>query len=107
MAIPFLYPPGGEVIDGVDVEPGEIIPLELGSEPYEISVAFRGLSYHVIFGSERNGNFICIPVLHAGAELSDYSDMRWNRDSLEQCGLPEDMARMFAQCLCEVQDYLK
>lgn len=106
MAIPFLYPPGGEILDGVDVELGEIYPLELKAEPYEISIDFRGRSYHVIFGSQCNGNFICIPGLHVGADLAGYDNLQWNQACLEKCGLPQDMAEMFAQCLDETSDYL-
>lgn len=106
MGIPFLYPPGGEIIDGVNVELGEIFPLELRAEPYEISIDFRGKSYHVIFGRQCNGNFICIPRLHVGADLAGYDNLQWNKTSLERCGLPHDMAEMFAQCLDETRDYL-
>ena len=106
MPLVFLYPPGGEALEDVEVEQGKIRGIDLNSEPYEVSVDFRGMSYHMIFGSQCNGNFICIPTLHVGAELARYEDMAWNQASLEQCGLASDMAEMFARCLCIIQYYL-
>ena len=106
MSLMFLYPPGGEVIESVELEEGTITGIHLDREPYEISVAFRGSNYHLIFGSQCNGKFLCIPRLRVGAELATYQDIDWNADSLHRCGLAKDMALMFAQCLYEISDYL-
>lgn len=106
MALLFLYPPGSETCEDVLMEEGRIHGIELSQEPYEISVDFRGLSYHLIFGSQCNGRFLCIPVLHIGAELAAYDDLGWNTASLIRCGLKKDMAEMFAQSLYEINDYL-
>lgn len=106
MALLFLYPPGCETCESVHMEEGWIHSIELSREPYEISVDFRGLSYHLIFGSQCNGRFLCIPFLHIGAELASYDELGWNTDSLIRCGLKKDMAEMFAQSLYEISEYL-
>ena len=107
MALMFLYPPGGETEEDANLEEGEILLIRTSHEPYEMSVEFRGFSYHVIFGKQTNGNFVCIPWLHIGADLAEYRDLHWNTDSLKRCGLKEDMAEMFAQSLSEASDYLE
>ena len=107
MALMFLFPSGGETEEDTYLEEGRIKLIETQHEPYEVSVEFRGFSYHLIFGSQINGNFVCIPWLHIGAELANYRDLRWNTDSLKRCGLKDDMAEMFAQSLNEVSDYLE
>lgn len=106
MALMFLYPLGCETREDVQMEEGRIRSIELDHEPYEISVDFRGFSYHLIFGSQCNGKFLCIPRLHIGAEMAAYDEIGWNADSLMRCGLKEDMAKMFAQSLYEISDYL-
>ena len=106
MALPFWYPPENEMYEDVWIEEGRIRIMKRDIEPYEISVEFRGWTYHVIFGTQRNGHFICIPRLHIGAELACYDDIFWNTESLYNAGLSNDMARMIAQVLDEVRDYL-
>ena len=107
MALMFLYPPGGETEEDTYLEGGKIILIRTSREPYEMSVEFRGFSYHLIFGKQINGNFVCIPWLHVGADLADLRNLRWNTESLKRCGLKDDMAEMFAQSLSEVSDYLE
>lgn len=106
MSLMFIFPPGGEIIEGTDIEEGDIRFINSSGNLYEISVGFRGYRYHVIFGKQINGRFICIPSLHIGADLATYKDMVWNTDSLIKSGLPEDLARMFAQSLYEASYYL-
>lgn len=61
---------------------GKIIPICLEKEPYEMTLETQGCSFHLIFGSQINGNFLCIPNWQFGCELSDYPDRHWNMDSI-------------------------
>lgn len=60
----------------------KIIPIELEQEPYEATVEAFGLSYHLLFGRQINGSFLCIPNWHFGCELAELSDTCWNLDSI-------------------------
>lgn len=61
---------------------GRIVPIQFDREPYECSLMACGNSYHLIFGSQANGHFLCIPNWHTGCELASYSDTIWNINSL-------------------------
>ena len=68
--------------DLVQYRKASIYPVHLAGEPYEAFIEAQGLSFHIIFGSQANGNFLCIPNWQLGCELSDYSDKNWNRESI-------------------------
>lgn len=61
---------------------GKITPLQLSREPYEVIVNARGSSFHLIFGKQVNGMFLCIPNWNIGCELSNLFDRDWNMNSL-------------------------
>lgn len=61
---------------------GRIFPIRFDREPYECSIMACGHSYHLIFGSQANGHFLCIPDWHTGCELASYDDSIWNINSL-------------------------
>ena len=61
---------------------GNIEPINLSTEPYEMNINALGWSYHVIFGSQINGHFLCIPNWDIGCELAAYDDISWNLNSL-------------------------
>ena len=61
---------------------GAIRPIQLDQEPYEMNLEARGYSFHLIFGSQINGNFLCIPNWQFGCELADLRDKDWNLDSI-------------------------
>lgn len=78
-------------LDGDDPEHGEakivyekacIRPLQLHRDPYEVLLEARGYSFHIIFGSQINGNFLCIPNWNVGCELAELWDRSWNMDSI-------------------------
>ena len=74
-------------------ESGKITPIQLSQEPYEVNVAARGSSFHLIFGSQINGMFLCIPNWNVGCELSRLSDRDWNMNSLRNCSEPPAYCR--------------
>ncbi len=87
MHIPYQYPvvylDGEDPEDAlVQQEQGILIPVRLDREPYEAIVEARGYSFHILFGSQMNGNFLCIPNWNTGCELASLSDRSWNLDSL-------------------------
>lgn len=59
-----------------------IYPVKLSSEPYEAELNAMGKSFHLIFGSQTNGNFLCVPNWHMGCELSSLDDVSWNLNSI-------------------------
>lgn len=63
---------------------GEIIPIQLSEEPYEVEIKARGSWFHVLIGHYRNGRFICIPNWNVGTEMASYEDVFWNRERLEK-----------------------
>ena len=61
---------------------GSIKALQLDREPYEATLEAHGYSFHLVFGSQANGNFLCIPNWQFGCELADLSDKDWNLHSM-------------------------
>lgn len=61
---------------------GEIRLLQADGKNYEVEITGRGTHFHAIVGRHHYGNFICIPNHDVGCELSDYSDVFWNRERL-------------------------
>ena len=61
---------------------GRIEPLKLNQEPYEAIISAEGYSFHILFGSQISGMFLCIPGWHMGCELSCLNDTFWNRESI-------------------------
>lgn len=68
--------------DEVVQENGKIIPCQLDHEPYEAMVETYGYSFHIIFGHQTCGMFLCIPNWEVGCELSTLSDRHWNIESM-------------------------
>lgn len=61
---------------------GEIRLLQADGKNYEVEITGHGTYFHAIVGRHHYGNFICIPNHDVGCELSDYSDVFWNRERL-------------------------
>ena len=80
---PVVYLDEGDPEDSVVVqEEGKILPWQLDSEPYEMSVKARGHRYHLVFGHKVSGMYLCIPDRNIGCELSNLSDWDENMDCL-------------------------
>ncbi len=62
--------------------PGELRLIQGDGKNYEVEITGRGSYFHAIIGRHHYGNFICIPNHDVGCELSDYSDVFWNRERL-------------------------
>lgn len=84
----------------------KIHPIQLQKQPYEASLHINGNSYHLIFGRQINGWFLCIPNHHIGVELAHPSDNFWNQESLEASGLSVCEARSIAGVLKELMQYI-
>lgn len=87
MSITFQFPV--VYLDPDDMEEAEICyctgvirPIRLDHEPYEMLLEARGYSFHLIFGSQLNGNFLCIPDWQFGCELTSLKNKDWNLDSI-------------------------
>ena len=63
---------------------GTIQPIRMEKEPYEAVVSAEGSRFHLLFGSQYSGNFLCIPDWHIGCELSYLNDVFWNQESIAE-----------------------
>ena len=78
----FLYQDEDPDSSEIATENAVISPIRLDAQPYEISLSARGYRFHLIFGKQCHGNFLCIPDWNIGCELSYYNDIFWNEESL-------------------------
>lgn len=85
---------------------GEIIPIQLDSEPYEVEVSARGSYFHLLVGHYAYGNFICIPNWDIGTELASLSDSFWNLERLANTKLEKVDACSVAYALLELSKYV-
>ena len=84
----------------------DIHPIQLHAQPYEVKLNLNGYSYHLIFGRQINGWFLCIPNHRIGVELAHPSDRFWNQGSLEEAGMETNEASMIACVLREISQYI-
>lgn len=66
----------------VETYEGKIQTIQLEEEPYEAHVNARGLNFHILFGHQINGWFLCIPNWKTGCELAHPSDLAWNLNTI-------------------------
>lgn len=85
---------------------GEIIPIQLEREPYEVEVSARGSYFHLLVGHHAYGNYICIPNWDIGTELSSLSDSFWNLERLSSTKLKKVDACSVAYALAELSKYV-
>lgn len=85
---------------------GEIIPIQLRNEPYEVEVSARGSYFHLLIGHHAYGNFICIPNWDVGTELVSLSDSFWNLERLNRTKLKKVDACSVAYALLELSKYI-
>ena len=87
-----------------------IKPMQLEHEPFEMALSTtRGCYYHMIFGSQMNGHFLCIPNWQVGCELAKLDDVFWNRESLLNCNnqqIADDDISAIVYALDYVSDYV-
>ena len=69
---------------GKKIWTGEIRLLVHTPCHYEAVITARGTSFHVIAGKYQNGNYLCVPNMDLGRELSHFSDTFWNAERIRQ-----------------------
>ena len=80
---PVVYFYGDEEEDSEIVQKeGRIEPLKTDKGPYEAIVSAEGYSFHILFGSQMSGMFLCIPGWHMGCKLSYLNDIFGNWESI-------------------------
>ena len=84
----------------------EIHPIQLHAQPYEVKLYLNGGSYHLIFGRQINGWFLCIPNHQIGVELAHPSNQLWNQGSLEEAGMAANEASVIACALKELSQFI-
>ena len=84
----------------------DIQPIQLHAQPYEAKLNLNGNSYHLIFGRQINGLFLCIPNHRIGVELAHPSDRFWNKESLKAAGMETNEASTIACALKELSQYI-
>ncbi len=58
----------------------------------EAVITARGTRFHVIIGSYEYGNYLCVPNMNFGCELSVLSDTFWNAEQISKhLGNPVDV----------------
>ena len=70
------------VDDEIQQHHGKIRVINIEHEPYDVIINALGYSFHLIFGSQINGKFLCIPDWNMGFELGPYDETLWNLTSL-------------------------
>lgn len=79
-------------------------PIHFDRKPYEMTLEAQDYSFHLIFGSQINERFLCIPNWQFGCELAQRTNRSWNLDSnlkkaagwtLSQTQSPDRMCRSF------------
>ena len=85
---------------------GEIVPIQLEQEPYEVEVTARGGYFHLLVGHHAYGNYICIPNWDVGTELASLSDSFWNLERLSSTKLKKVDACSIAYALLELSKYI-
>lgn len=84
MTITFEFPvvsfPDPDDLEDADISyyNASIKPIRLDREPYEATLEARGYGFHLIFGSQVNGNFLCIPNWRFACELAEFTNKDWN-----------------------------
>ena len=63
---------------------GDIMLIKADKEFIECEVSSMGNNFHILSGKHKYGRYICIPNWDVGTELSDLSDVFWNRERLEK-----------------------
>lgn len=85
---------------------GRIIPINLEAPPYEADFEIDGFSYHLIFGPQINGWFLCVPNWNIGAELAHPSDTFWNFESISRSGTKKSTAHYISEALSEIIEFI-
>lgn len=85
---------------------GEIIPIQLEQEPYEVEVSARGSYFHLLIGHHACGTFLGIPNWDIGTELASLSDSFWNLERLRNTKLKKVDACSVAYALLELSKYV-
>ena len=85
---------------------GEITPIQLDSEPYEVEVSARGSYFHLLVGHHAYGNYVCISNWNIGTELASLSDSYWNLERLSSTTLKKVDACSVAYALVELSKYI-
>lgn len=84
----------------------DINPIHSYVETYETNFCMNGNYYHLIFGKQANGWFLCIPNHQIGVELAHPSDQFWNRESLEHAGMSKYEAVAISRLLSDLSKYI-
>ena len=85
---------------------GEIVPIQLEQEPYEVEVTARGSYFHLLVGHHAYGKYICIPNWDVGTELASLSDAVWDLGRLNSTKLKKVDACSIAYALLELSKYI-
>ena len=112
--MPFCFPVitfYGDEYDDYEIayHEGRINPINLSGVPYEATVFVFEKSFHLIFGYQSNGMFLCVPNANLGCELSRLTDVNWNIDAIldREQRVNYEEATALAYALCELGRLIK
>lgn len=66
---------------------------------FESSISVDGVSYLLIYGSDVNGYFCCIPIHNIGCMLGEPCDTKYNTAKLIDCGLSDSISSSLANAI--------
>lgn len=90
--------------DGESENEGRISYIKRGN-PLELAIDANGWNFHIIVGTQANGNFICIPDWNVGSELAGLNDTFWNRERMRNySGMDNENANAIAEALNWIYD---
>ncbi len=69
---------------GKKIWSGELTILSRSPYHKEAVITARGTRFHIITGSYKYGNYLCVPNMDFGCELSFLSDTFWNAEKISQ-----------------------
>ena len=64
--------------------PGELEILTTKSEFLEVFIRGCDSAFRIVIGKCSTGNYMCIPSVGVGCELSDLSDLFWNTQRISE-----------------------
>lgn len=68
---------------------GTLEVIAINSTSCEFHLDIGAYSYHLIYGTQINGWYLCVPNWQIGIELSRPDDSFWNRGSLLRAGVDD------------------
>lgn len=81
----------------------EILILSQNPDKCEFQLKYDGNEIEVIVGKSTKGNWICIPLMKLGLELSYFKDKSWNKSALAR-EIDPISSEAISQAICKLNE---